>query len=121
VFDVTMAMIGCRSTCLVVVDRPGLATELEQRLPDPWRADILAVTGIIGGQFGRYVRSEAILMALLGLLTWGGLMLLALVVDPRIADYALFLAVIAAFSELSLLAWIGDPAVIYELTLGPAP
>ena len=77
VFDATMAMIGLPFyVFLVVVDRPGLATELERRLPDPWRADILAVSGIIGRQFGNYIRSEAILMVLLGLLTWTGLMLL---------------------------------------------
>ena len=44
VFDVTMAAIGLPFyVLLVVVDRPGLATKIEQRLPDPWRADILAV------------------------------------------------------------------------------
>ena len=45
-------------------------------------------------------------------------------VDPRIAEYALFLTVIAAFSELIPLfgPWIATiPAVIYGLTLGPAP
>ena len=124
VFDVTMAVIGLPFyVFLVVVDRPGFATEIEQRLPDPWRADILAVGGIIGRQFGNYLRSEAILMVLLGLLTWAGLMLLALVVDPRIADYAMFLAVVAAFSELIPLfgPWIAAiPAVIFGLTLGPA-
>ena len=125
VFDITIAMIGLPFyVFLVVVDRPGLATELQQRLPDPWRADILAVSGIISRQFGSYLRSEAALMVLLGLLTWVGLMLLALVVDPRIADYALFLAVVAAFSELIPIfgPWIATiPAVIYGLTLGPAP
>jgi predicted PurR-regulated permease PerM len=125
VFDATMALIGLPFyVFLVVVDRPGLATELQGRLPDPWREDILAVSGIIGRQFGNYIRSEAILMVLLGLLTWIGLMLLALVVDPRIADYALFLTLIAAFSELIPLfgPWIATiPAVIYGLTLGPVP
>ncbi len=125
VFDVTVAVIGLPFyVFLVVVDRPGFATELERRLPDPWRADISAVSGIIGRQFGMYLRSEAVLMLLVGLLTWAGLMLLALVVDPRIADYALFLAVIAAFSELIPLfgPWIATiPAVIFGLTLGPAP
>lgn len=125
VFDVTIAVIGLPFyVFLVVVDRPSLATELERRLPDPWRADILAVSGIIGRQFGNYIRSEAILMVLLGLMTWAGLMLLALAFDPRIADYALFLMVVAAFSELIPLfgPWIATiPAVIYGLTLGPAP
>jgi len=124
VFDVTMTMIGLPFyVFLVVVDRPGLATELERRLPDAWRADILAVSGIVSRQFGNYIRSEVILMVLLGSLTWAGLMLLALVLDPRIAEFALFLAIVAAFSELIPLfgPWIAAiPAVVYGLTLGPA-
>jgi predicted PurR-regulated permease PerM len=124
VFDVTMAMIGLPFyVFLVVVDRPGLATELERRLPDAWRADILAVSGIVSRQFGNYIRSEVILMALLGSLTWAGLMFLALLLDPRIAEFALFLAIVAAFSELIPLfgPWIAAiPAVVFGLTLGPA-
>jgi predicted PurR-regulated permease PerM len=125
VFDVTVTVIGLPFyVFLVVLDRPGLASELERRLPDPWRADILAVSGIIGRQFGNYVRSEAILMMLQGLLTWAGLLLLALVLDPRIADFALFLMVVSAFSELIPLfgPWIAAvPAVVYGVTLGPVP
>lgn len=125
VFDVTVTVIGLPFyVFLVVVDRPGLAFELERRLPDPWRADILAVSGIIGRQFGNYIRSEALLMTLQGLLTWAGLMLLAVALDPRIAEFALFLTVVSAFSELIPLfgPWIAAvPAVIYGVTLGPAP
>jgi predicted PurR-regulated permease PerM len=124
VLDVTMAMIGLPFyVFLVVVDRPGLAAELERRLPGAWRADILAVSGIVGRQFGNYIRSEVILMVLLGSLTWAGLMLLALALDPRIAELALLLAIVAAFSELIPLfgPWIAAiPAVVYGLTLGPA-
>ena len=63
-------------------------------------------------------------MLLLGLLTWAGLMSLAVVVDPRIGEFALFLAVVAAFSELIPLfgPWIAMiPAVVFGLTLGPVP
>ena len=124
-FDVTIAAIGLPFyVFLVVVDRPGLAAEVQRRLPDPWRADILAVSGIVARQFGNYIRSEAILMVLVGLLTWAGLMLLAMTVDPRIGDYAVFLAVVAAFSELIPLfgPWIAMiPAVVFGLTLGPVP
>jgi predicted PurR-regulated permease PerM len=101
-----------------------LTESLHRRLPVPWRDDILAVVGIVVRQFGNYLRSEAILMVLLGALTWAGLMLLALIVEPRIASYALFLAVVAAFSELIPLfgPWIAAiPAVLYGLTLGPVP
>jgi predicted PurR-regulated permease PerM len=125
VFDVTIAAFGLPFyVFLVVVDRPVLAAELQRRLPDPWRADIMAVSSIVARQFGNYIRSEAILMVLLGLLTWAGLMLLAIFVDPRIGEYALFLAVVAAFSELIPLfgPWIATiPAVVFGLTLGPVP
>jgi hypothetical protein len=43
--------------------------------------------------------------------------------DPRIAEFALFLAIVAAFSELIPLfgPWLAAiPAVLYGLTLGPA-
>ncbi len=124
-FDVTIAAIGLPFyVFLVVVDRPGIATELERRLPDQWHDDILAVSGIVTRQFGNYLRSEAILMVLLGLLTWIGLTLLAATVDPRIGEYAAFLSVIAAFSELIPMfgPWIATiPAVIFGLTLGPVP
>jgi predicted PurR-regulated permease PerM len=61
-------------------------------------------------------------MVLLGLLTWAGLMLLGMAVDPRIAEYAVFLAVVAAFSEVIPLfgPWIATiPAVVFGITLGP--
>lgn len=122
--SVVDAAVQCHDVFLVVVDRPGIATELERRLPDRWRDDILAVNGIVTRQFGNYLRSEAILMVLLGLLTWIGLMLLAATVDPRIGEYAAFLSVIAAFSELIPMfgPWIATiPAVVYGLTLGPVP
>ncbi|HEX5825483.1 MAG TPA: AI-2E family transporter, partial [Candidatus Limnocylindrales bacterium] len=125
VFDITIAAIGLPFyVFLVVVDRPGLAAEVQRRLPDPWRDDILAVSGIVARQFGNYIRSEAILMVLLGLLTWAGMMLLAMAVDPRIGEYAVFLAVVAAFSELIPLfgPYIAAiPAVVFGLTLGPVP
>ncbi len=63
-------------------------------------------------------------MVLLGALTWAGLMLLSLIVDARIASYALFLAIVAAFSELIPLLgpWIAAiPAVVFGITLGPVP
>ena len=125
VFDVTIAAFGLPFyVFLVVVDRPSFAAEAQRRLPDQWRDDILAVSGIVARQFGNYIRSEAILMVLLGLLTWAGLMFLAMAVDPRIGDYAVFLAVVAAFSELIPLfgPWIAAiPAVVFGLTLGPVP
>lgn len=125
VFDVTIAAIGLPFyVFLVVVDRPYIQAEVQRRLPDPWRADIMAVSGIVARQFGNYIRSEAILMVLQGLLTWAGLMLLAMAVDPRIGEYAVFLAVVAAFGALlpTFGPWLAAiPAVVFGLTLGPVP
>jgi predicted PurR-regulated permease PerM len=63
-------------------------------------------------------------MVALGLITWAGLMLLSVTVDERIAQFALFLAVVAAFSELiptfgPIIALV--PALLFGLTLGPGP
>jgi predicted PurR-regulated permease PerM len=109
---------------IVVNDRPALVRELQRRLPAPWRDDILTVLGIVVRQFGNYARSETVLMVLLGGITWLGLMLLSIVVDPRIGSYALFLSIVAAFSELIPLfgPWIATiPAVVFGITLGPVP
>jgi len=76
------------------------------------------------GSFTTYIRAEAILMVLLGTITFLGLLALGLTVDSRIASYALFLAVIAAFSELipmfgPYIAFI--PALIFTVPLGTGP
>ena len=125
VFGIVIGTIGVPFYIFIVVnDHPGLEAELERRLPEPWREDILTIVRIVVHQFGNYVRSEAILMVLLGALTWVGLAFLAFVVDPRIGSYAVFLAAIAAFSELIPLLgpWLAaTPAVLFGLTLGPVP
>jgi len=76
------------------------------------------------GSFTTYIRAEAILMVLLGTITFLGLLALGLTVDSRIASYALFLAVIAAISELipmvgPYIAFI--PALIFTVPLGTGP
>ena len=125
VFGIVIGTIGVPFYIFIILtDRPALEAELEQRLPEPWRADILVILRMVVGQIGNYVRSEAILMVLLGGITWLGLVSLSLVVDSRIGSYAIFLAAIAAFSELIPLLgpWIAaTPAVLFGLTLGPVP
>lgn len=106
----------------VLKDRPRLSEATWGVFPPAWRADARAIGGAVVGSFGAYVRAESILMVLLGLLTWAGLMLLSVVVDGRIAEFAVLLAVIAAICELipsfgPILALI--PALLFGLTLGP--
>jgi predicted PurR-regulated permease PerM len=74
--------------------------------------------------FSTYIRAEALLMVLLGAITFVGLMILSVLVDSRIAGYALFLAVVAAFSELipsfgPIIALV--PALLFTASLGPTP
>jgi predicted PurR-regulated permease PerM len=106
----------------VLKDRPGLVDATWGVFPAAWRADARAIGGSVVGSFGAYVRAESILMVLVGFITWAGLMLLSILVDPRIAEFALFLAVVAAICELipnfgPILALI--PALLFGLTLGP--
>ncbi len=108
----------------VLKDRPKLSGAAWGTFPVAWRGDAQKIGTSVIENFGNYMRAEAILMVLLGLITWAGLMFLSLVVDPRFADFALFLAVIAAFCELiptfgPILALI--PALLFSLTLGPGP
>ena len=107
----------------VVKDRPKLARSLVERLPARWKPDLVAIMRLVARQFGTYVRSEAVLVAAIGLLTWIGLILLGFLVDSRLHNVALLLALIAAVAELIPLIgpWIaGIPAVVVALGFGPA-
>jgi predicted PurR-regulated permease PerM len=108
----------------VLKDRPRLSNAAWGTFPAAWRGDAQKIGTSVIESFGNYVRAESILMVLLGVITWAGLMLLSVVVDPRFAEFALFLAVIAAFCELipsfgPILALI--PALFFSLTLGLGP
>lgn len=106
----------------MLADRPASVRRLTESIPDRWRGDAVAIGRLAFGSITAYLRSEAILMALLAGLTWLGLQGVALIVDPAIADFALFLTLVAAFSELvpMLGPWIAaTPAVAFALTLGP--
>jgi predicted PurR-regulated permease PerM len=107
----------------VLKDRPKLSNAAWGTFPITWRGDAQSIGGAVIDSFGAYVRAESILMVLVGFITWVGLMILSVLVDPRFADFALFLAVVAAFCELiptfgPILALI--PALLFALTLGPA-
>lgn len=108
----------------VLKDRQRLSNATWGTFPAAWRDDAQKIGGSVIENFGNYVRAEAILMVLMFVITWAGLMLLSILVDPRFADFALFLALIAAVCELiptfgPILALI--PALLFSLTLGPGP
>lgn len=106
----------------VLAGRPALGKQLSEVLPDPWRDDVLTVLGITLNSFGTYVRAEAIVAGVLGVITFVGIMLLSVFVDPAFAGFALLLAIIAAFSEFipNFGPWIAAiPAVLIALTISP--
>ena len=107
----------------VLKDRPTLANAMWASFPVAWRGDARVVIVKVIGNFGTYVRAESILMVILGVITWAGLMLLSITVDKRFADFALFLAIIAAIGELipnfgPIIALI--PALMFAATISPA-
>jgi predicted PurR-regulated permease PerM len=106
----------------VLADRPRLVRSLQTSIPGTWRGDLLAIGRIGLGSLATYFRAEAILVVVLFGITFLGLMGLSILVDDRIAEFALFLAVVAGFSELipmfgPYIAFI--PAFLFGLTLGP--
>lgn len=106
----------------VLAGRPTLARQVRDVLPGPWRDDILTVLGISLSSFGTYIRAEAIVAAILGVMVFVGITILGLTVHPGFLEFALLLAVIAAFSELipNYGPWIAAiPAVAISLTLSP--
>jgi predicted PurR-regulated permease PerM len=103
-------------------DRPRLTSAITRAVPLPWRGDVLAAIRIALDLTGHYVRSEGVLMVIVGVMTWTGLMVLSVVVDPAFAEFALFLAFIAMLGELiptfgPIIAFI--PALLFSLSLGP--
>jgi predicted PurR-regulated permease PerM len=106
----------------VLADRPRRVRHLIAAIPSPWRRDIVAMGDIVIRSLTSYLRGEAMLMALLGVLTWAGLQGLAAAVDPRLGEFALFLAFLAAASELLPMIgpWIATaPAIAFAATVSP--
>lgn len=106
----------------VLSDRPRLVGNVQRSIPAAWRGDMLSLGRISLGSLVTYFRAEAILVVVLATITFVGLMALSFLVDDRIAEFALFLAVVAGFSELipmfgPYIAFI--PAFFFGLTLGP--
>jgi predicted PurR-regulated permease PerM len=106
----------------LLAGRPALGRQVHDVLPRVWRDDVLTVLGITLNSFGTYIRAEAIVASILGVMTFIGIMLLSVTVDPQFAEFAVLLAVIAAFSELipNYGPWIASiPAVLISLTISP--
>jgi predicted PurR-regulated permease PerM len=84
----------------VLKDQPSLSRSFERALPIPWRRDALAVMGIVDHTFGRWIRGQLILGAVVGLGTFVGLIILGELVDPVFLSFAVLLAVVAGVFEL---------------------
>ena len=105
-------------------DRPRLREAADRALPPEWRKDAWAIAGIVHEVFGKWIRGQLILGAVVGLASFIGLTLLGLFVDPVFGRFAVLLAIIAGFGEL--IPIIGPiisavPAVLLGLTAGPVP
>jgi predicted PurR-regulated permease PerM len=131
ILNATVAVLGSFFTLItlpffmfyVLAGRPGLAKSVYASLPEPWGADAHTVIRISLDSFGTYVRAEAIVASILGLMAFAGNYVLGIFVDPAFKEVALLLGIIAAISELipNYGPWIASiPAVLFSLTLGPA-
>jgi predicted PurR-regulated permease PerM len=84
----------------VLKDLPSLASSFQRALPVVWRRDTLAVVGIVDHTFGRWIRGQLILGAVVGAATFAGLIVLGELVDPVFLSFAVLLAVVAGILEL---------------------
>jgi predicted PurR-regulated permease PerM len=105
-------------------DRQKLKAAADRALPDAWRPDTWAIAGIVHEVFGKWVRGQLLLGAVVGLASFVGLTILGFLVDPIFGRFAVLLAIIAGFGEL--IPIIGPiisavPAVLLGLTAGAGP
>lgn len=84
----------------VLKDLPWLSATFERAMPSAWRRDALAVMGIVDHTFGRWIRGQLILGAVVGVGTFVGLIVLGELVDPVFLSFAVLLAVVAGVLEL---------------------
>jgi predicted PurR-regulated permease PerM len=84
----------------VLKDLPSLSATFERAMPRAWRRDVLAVMGIVDHTFGRWIRGQLILGAVVGVGTFVGLIILGELVDPVFLSFAVLLAVVAGVLEL---------------------
>ena len=102
-------------------DRVALVASFDESLPKAWRFDIWATLRLVQRVFGQWVRGQLVLGITVGLMTFLGLMILSVVVDPVFGRYALLLSVTAGILELvpiigPIIAAV--PAVLLAATAG---
>jgi predicted PurR-regulated permease PerM len=102
-------------------DRVALTTQFDAALPSTWRFDIWAMLRIVQRVFGQWVRGQLLLGITVGIMTFIGLMILSVVVDPVFGRYAVLLSVTAGILELvpiigPIIAAV--PAVLLAATAG---
>ena len=84
----------------ILRDRVRLQGQFLASLPMTWRDEVWTVVTTIERVFGRWVRGQLLLSIIVGVATFGGLLVLGWLVDPRFIQFAVFLAVIAGVLEL---------------------
>ena len=102
-------------------DRVRLLDTFDRALPAAWRPDTWATLRIVERVFGQWVRGQLLLGLTVGLMTFVGLMVLSVLVDPIFGRYAVLLSIIAGVLEL--LPIIGPiiaavPAILLAATTG---
>jgi predicted PurR-regulated permease PerM len=102
-------------------DRVRLLDTFDRALPAAWRPDTWATLRIVERVFGQWVRGQLLLGLTVGLMTFVGLMVLSVLVDPIFGRYAVLLSIIAGVLEL--LPIIGPiiaavPAILLAATAG---
>jgi predicted PurR-regulated permease PerM len=102
-------------------DRVRLLDTFDRGLPAAWRPDTWATLRIVERVFGQWVRGQLLLGVTVGLMTFVGLMVLSVLVDPIFGRYAVLLSIIAGVLEL--LPIIGPiiaavPAILLAATAG---
>jgi predicted PurR-regulated permease PerM len=105
----------------ILKDRVRLLDSFDRALPESWRPDTWATLRIVERVFGQWVRGQLLLGITVGLMTFVGLMVLSVLVDPIFGRYAVLLSIIAGILEL--LPVIGPiiaavPAILLAATAG---
>jgi predicted PurR-regulated permease PerM len=102
-------------------DRVALTATFDDALPSTWRFDVWAMLRTVQRVFGQWVRGQLLLGVTVGVMTFIGLMILSVVVDPIFGRFAILLSVTAGILELvpiigPIIAAV--PAVLLAATAG---